>query len=374
MLPRCNKRQSEITTWIFPGTFPGKYVNPLEQEIVDNQEKEDYNISMAIEGSKQQVLEFLRRHRGEYISGEDLSRDLAISRTAVWKHIQSLRQEGYRIDAQTRRGYCLLATPDCFYPEEVTAGLETAWLGRTLYYYDEVGSTNQVAKELADDGAPEGTVIVAECQTGGRGRRGRSWISPARKGIWFSVILRPRVAPAQAPQLTLLAAVAVVAAVRERTGLPLGIKWPNDLLAGGRKVCGILTEIKAEIDAVEYIVLGIGLNANLEAGDFSPEVSPQATSLYLELGRPVERLPLFQRILSCLEKWYERWQDEGFAPVREAWKEASITLGQEVRVNSWREVFQGVALDIDDEGSLLVRDAGGRIRRFNSGEVSLRPV
>lgn len=329
---------------------------------------------MTIEGSKQQVLEFLRRHRGEYISGEELSRDLAISRTAVWKHIQSLRQDGYRIDAQTRRGYCLLSIPDCFYPEEVVAGLETAWLGRTLYYYDEVGSTNQVAKELADGGAPEGTVVVAECQTGGRGRRGRSWISPARKGIWFSVILRPRVAPAQAPQLTLLAAVAVAAAVRERTGLPLGIKWPNDLLAGGRKVCGILTEIKAEIDAVEYIVLGIGLNANLEAGDFSPEVRPQATSLYLELGRPVERVPLFQRILSWLEKWYERWQEEGFAPVREAWKEASITLGQEVRVNSWREVFQGVALDIDDEGSLLVRDAGGRVRRFNSGEVSLRPV
>ncbi|BCV20099.1 bifunctional ligase/repressor BirA [Moorella sp. Hama-1] len=350
------------------------YVNLPGKVIVDNHKKEDYNVNMAIEGSKQQVLDFLRRHPREYISGEELSRGLAISRTAVWKHIQSLRQEGYDIDAQTRRGYCLLATPDYFYPEEVAAGLETSWLGRTLYYYDEVGSTNQVAKELADGGAPEGTVVIADCQTGGRGRRGRNWLSPARKGIWFSVILRPRVAPVQAPQLTLLAAVAVTAAVRERTGLPLGIKWPNDLLAGGRKVCGILTEIKAEIDVVEYIVLGVGLNANLEAGDFSPEVRPLATSLYLETGRPVERLPLFRRILYGLEKWYERWQEEGFAPVRNAWKEASVTLGREVQVNSWREIFQGVATDIDDEGALLVRDAGGQLRRFNSGEVSLRPV
>ncbi|CEP68974.1 Biotin--acetyl-CoA-carboxylase ligase [Moorella glycerini] len=329
---------------------------------------------MAIEGSKQQVLEYLRHHRGEYISGEELSKKLAITRTAVWKHIQALRQEGYQIDAQTRRGYCLLSIPDCFYPEEVAAGLKTSWLGRNLYYYDEVGSTNQVAKELADGGAPEGTVVIAEAQTGGRGRRGRSWLSPPHKGIWFSVILRPRVTPALASQLTLLAAVAVAAAIRRHTGLPPGIKWPNDLLAGGRKVCGILTEIKAEIDAIEYVVLGTGLNVNMEAGDFSPEVRPLATSLFLELGRPVARLPLFQEILYQLEKWYERWQEEGFDPVRRAWKEASVTLGREVEVNSWREVFRGVAVDIDAEGALLVRGGGGEVRRFNSGEVSLRPA
>ncbi|WP_258360635.1 biotin--[acetyl-CoA-carboxylase] ligase [Moorella sulfitireducens (nom. illeg.)] len=327
---------------------------------------------MAKEGSKQQVLEYLRRRPGEYISGEELSKRLAITRTAVWKHVQALRREGYQIDAQTRRGYCLLSAPDCFYPEEVTAGLKATWLGRNLYYYDEVGSTNQVAKELADGGAPEGTVVIAEGQTGGRGRRGRSWVSPPRKGIWFSVILRPRVATAMASQLTLLAAVAVAAAVRRQTGLPPGIKWPNDLLAGGRKMCGILAEIKAEIDVLEYVVLGIGLNANLEVGDFSPEVRPHATSLYLELGRPVERLPLFQEMLYQLEKWYERWQEKGFEPIRRAWKEASVTLGREVEVNTWRDVFRGVAVDIDAEGALLVRGAGGEVRRYNSGEVSLR--
>jgi len=329
---------------------------------------------MRLESSKQQILKVLRRHRGEYVSGEVLSRDLDISRTAIWKHIQVLRQEGYQIEAQTRRGYCLLAIPDCFYPDEVAVGLATKWLGRNLYYFDEVGSTNQVAKELADTGAPEGTVVIAECQTSGRGRRGRTWLSTPRKGVWFSVILRPRVAPAQAAQLTLLAAVAVAAAVRELTGLPLGIKWPNDLLFGGRKVCGILTEIKAEIDAIEYVVLGIGLNVNQEATDFNPDIKPLATSICLELNRKVERLPLFQKILYQLEKWYEHWQEKGFKPVRRAWKEANVTLGRKVQVNSWREVFQGLAVDIDAEGALLVRGSGDEIRRFNSGEVSLVPL
>ena len=188
------------------------------------------------------------------------------------------------------------------------------------------------------------------------------------------MVLRPRVTPTHAAQVTLMAAVAAAAAVRQQTGLPPGIKWPNDLLIGGRKACGILTEIKAEMDAIEYIILGTGLNANLEAGDFDPEVRPLATSLLLELGRPVERLPLFQEMLYQLERWYELWQEKGFGPIRRAWKEASIILGREVEVNSWREVYRGTAVDIDAEGALLVRGEGGDVRRFNAGEVSLRPV
>ncbi len=329
---------------------------------------------MKLDSSRQQILEVLRCCRDEYISGEELGRKLGISRTAVWKHIQALRQEGYQIRAQTRRGYRLLAIPDCFYPDEVAAGLVTAWLGRNFYYFNEVGSTNQVAKELADAGKPEGTTVIAEFQTSGRGRRGRTWISPPYKGIGFSIILRPRVVPAQTPQLTLMAAVAVAAAIREFTGLPPGIKWPNDLLAGERKLCGILTEIKAEIDALEYVVLGIGLNVNLEADDFSPDFRQAATSIYLELGYKVERLPLFQRILYRLEKWYETWQERGFEPVRQAWKEANVTLGRQVRADSWQETFTGVAVDIDSQGALLVRGPGGEIRRFYAGEISLRPL
>lgn len=321
--------------------------------------------------SKQQVLEALRLYSGQYVSGEELSRRLAITRTAIWKHIQSLRQEGYVIEAQTRHGYRLVSTPDCFYPDEVAAGLKTSWLGRTLYYYEEVGSTNEMAKELADAGAPEGTLVIAESQTSGRGRRGRAWLSVPRKGIWFSVILRPRVAPVQASQLTLLAAVAVAAAVREETGLPPGIKWPNDLLVGKKKICGILTEIKAEIDVIEYIVMGIGLNVNQQASDFGEDLREIATSIFIELRRDIQRLPLLQKILYQLETWYECWQEKGFEPVRRAWKEASITLSRGVELNVYRDHFTGTAVDIDSEGALLVRGKGGEIRRFNSGEITL---
>lgn len=327
---------------------------------------------MTQEGSRHQVLAELRRHQGEYVSGEELSRKLGLSRTAIWKHIRALRQEGYQISASTRRGYALLTTPDCFYPEEVMAGLKTSWLGRSFYYYDEVGSTNQVAKELADAGAPEGTVVVAEYQLSGRGRLGRSWLSPAGKGIWVSLILRPRVAPVQLPQLSLMAAVAVKEAVEEITGLRPGIKWPNDLMIKGRKVAGILTEMRAEMDSTQYVVLGIGINVNLERTDFTPEVQSLATSLKLEAGREVARLPLFNALLCHLEDWYMRWQEEGFGPVRAAWKEASITLGRQVKVIASGKIYEGEAVDIDEEGALLVRDAAGCLRRFNYGEISLR--
>jgi len=331
-----------------------------------------YNGNMDRLGSRHRVLAELRRRQGEYISGEELSRKLGLSRTAVWKHIQALRREGYRVAASTRRGYALLDTPDCFYPEEVVNGLRTSWLGRPFYYYDEVGSTNQVAKDLADGGAPEGTVVVAETQKSGRGRLGRSWFSPGSKGIWVSVVLRPRVPPVQLPQLSLLAAVAAVEAVEETTGLRPGIKWPNDLLLRERKLAGILTEMRAEMDTTQYVVLGIGINVNLAQEDFTPDIRPLATSLEVELGRRVERLPLLQALLYRLEAWYERWQEEGFAPVAQAWREASITLGHQVRVVAAERVYAGRAVDIDGEGALLVEEEGGNLRRFHYGEISLR--
>lgn len=324
------------------------------------------------ENSKQQVLGELRKRKGEYVSGEELSRRLGLSRTAVWKHIKALQRDGYQISACTRRGYALLTVPDRLYPEEVYAGLKTAWMGRTFYYYEEVGSTNQVAKELAERGAPEGTAVVAEAQTSGRGRLGRGWLSPARKGIWLSLILRPRVAPWQLPQLSLLAAIGVVSAVKELTGLKVGIKWPNDILSRGKKLCGILTEMRAEVEITQYVILGIGLNVNLDMEDFPENLRPSATSLKLELGREVPRLPLLKSLLYHLEGWYETWEKEGFTPIRESWKEASITLGRLVRVEAGHKIFEGVAVDIDEEGRLLVQDADGNLQRFTYGEVSLK--
>jgi len=324
------------------------------------------------ERSKQQVLEELKKRKGEYVSGEELSRNLGLSRTAIWKHIRTLRRDGYRISASTRRGYALLYIPDRLYPEEVYAGLKTAWVGRTFYYYEQVGSTNQVAKELAEKGAPEGTAIVAEEQTGGRGRLGRGWLSPAGKGIWLSLILRPRVAPWQIPQLSLLAAVGVVSAIEESTGLKVGIKWPNDILSSGKKLCGILTEMRAEVEIIQYVILGIGLNVNLDIEDFPEDLRPLSTSLKIELGKEVPRLPLLKSLLYHLEKGYEVWEKEGFSSIRESWKKANVTLGRPVRIEAGRKVFEGVAVDIDEEGGLWVKGADGNLERFTYGEVSLR--
>lgn len=321
---------------------------------------------------KEAILEVLRRHPGEYLSGEELSRGLGVSRTAIWKHIQALREAGYQIDSQPRRGHCLLAVPDLLYPEEIRAGGRLGLFGREIHYLTEVGSTNETARSLAEEGAPEGTIVLAEIQTGGRGRLGRMWVSPFGKGIWMSLILRPPIAPPAAPHLTLAAAVAVARAVREVTGLPAGIKWPNDLLVNGRKVCGILTEMKAEVDAVHYIVVGIGINVNLRAEDLPPDVRELATSLMMELGAAVPRVRLAREVLSRLSELYSLYLQEGFPPVREAWKEMNITLGKRVKVSSTWDEYHGTAVDIDNEGALLVRGEDGQQRRFYAGDVTLR--
>lgn len=230
-------------------------------------------------------------------------------------------------------------------------------------------STNLAAKELARKGAPHGTLVIAEAQTGGRGRLDRSWVSPPNKGAWFSIILRPPVEYARLPQITLLAAVAIREAIREETHLPAGIKWPNDILIRGRKVCGILTEVKGEMDRVEYVVLGIGINLNLQEEDFPPQIRMLATSLRLELGEPIPRAEFVALLLSKLEGWYELWANEGFEPVRSTWKKASVTLGREVKILSAGRMFIGEAIDIDNEGGLWVKDATGEMKRFVSGEI-----
>ncbi|HHP50506.1 MAG TPA: biotin--[acetyl-CoA-carboxylase] ligase, partial [Moorella mulderi] len=322
--------------------------------------------------TRERILDCLKDRLDQFVSGEEMGRRLGISRTAVWKHIQALREAGYEIEAQSRSGYRLRRIPDRLYPEEVKKNLKTSWLGHVLIYLEETSSTNWIARELAEKGCSSGAVVVAESQTQGRGRRGRFWHSPSGKGLWFSVVLRPQVEPFQAPQLTLLTGVAVAQAVKRFTGLPVGLKWPNDLWVGGKKLGGILTEIKAEMDAVEYVVVGIGLNVNLENSDFPEELRGTATSLLLSLHKKIPRVALLQEILGSLEKIYELWQEEGFDPVRRAWKEASCILDREVEIRSGDGVYRGIALDIDGEGALLVRTGEGEIRRFLSGEVSLR--
>ncbi|MBQ1416338.1 MAG: biotin--[Selenomonas sp.] len=239
--------------------------------------------------------------------------------------------------------------------------------------HEEIDSTNNAAKRLAREGAAEGTVVVAESQTGGKGRLERQFFSPKGKGIWFSVVLRPKFLPQEAPKCTLLAAVAVARAMTE-FGLKPGIKWPNDLLYDNKKLVGILTEMSAEMDGINYIVIGTGINVNIAPEEFPEELRSVATSLSQMKGANLPRVKFLQAVLRALDDLYAKVQVEGFAPVLKEWRQYSITLGQEVKVIGVRdgEVYYGKAVDIDDEGALLVDTAAGR-QRVLAGDVSIRP-
>ena len=317
------------------------------------------------------VLELLRA-AGGYISGEKMAERLGVTRAAVWKKIAALRDAGYDISSTPRSGYVLRSAPDSLIETEIAQGLDTALVGRKIICYDTVDSTNLVLKNLAREGAEDGTVVVADSQGTGRGRMERAFFSPPGKGIWVSILLRPTFLPQDAPKCTLMAAVAVARAM-EAFGLRAAIKWPNDILHEGRKLVGILTEMSAEMDRVNYVVIGIGINVNIAPEDFPEELRATATSLMQMKGAPLPRVAFLQELLRALDDLYTSVQREGFAPVLAAWREYAVTLGQEVRViGPAGEEFEGVAADIDAEGALLVDTAEGR-RRVLAGDVSIRP-
>jgi len=320
--------------------------------------------------SVEQVLAFLAEAGDDVVSGEAISDKLGLTRAAVWKHVESLRGQGYRIDAVATRGYRLVAVPDRLGALELRPLLNTHDIGQVLHCFQSIGSTSDQAKALAEDGAGHGEVVVAEAQTGGRGRRGRSWVTAPGRNVAFSVVLRPSGLPtARAPELTLVASLAICDALR-RAGVDAGIKWPNDVLVGGRKIAGILTELAAEPDQVHWVVVGVGVNVNTRAEDFPPELRGLATSVLLERGQPAPRALFLAACLTLLEEWYDRHAEEGFEPIRAAWKERSVTLGREVMVQLDGRELVGRAEDLDATGALLVRSAAG-VERVTSGDVSL---
>lgn len=318
------------------------------------------------------ILELLRRQEG-FLSGEDIGRELSITRAAVWKGIKKLREEGYEIEAVTNRGYRLTNPETMYNKRELEQGLKTKTMGQTIYFYEETDTTNNRARELALEGAPEGTLVVAEKQTAGRGRRGKVWESPLGTGIWMSLVLRPQIMPAEASVLTLLCGLATAEAIEAETGLSAGIKWPNDILINGKKAVGILTEMDCEMSEVHFVIPGIGINVN--TASFPPEIAEIATSLYLECGKTVSRRRLVHKVLERLEEHYETFLRTGsFAAMLENYRKHCITLGKEVHVLG-REPFFAEALDITPEGELLVRRAdNGKEEVVFSGEVSIRGV
>ncbi|MFY9376991.1 MAG: biotin--[acetyl-CoA-carboxylase] ligase [Peptococcia bacterium] len=321
---------------------------------------------------KKEILGVLMKNPGKYISGAELSESLKVSRTAVWKQIKVLKELGYEIESKPNSGYRLISSPDILQQDELTLKLRTEWLGHNMQIFEELSSTNDFAKTIANEGAVEGPVIVAEEQTKGRGRMGRLWESPASKGLWFSIILRPLMPPQLAPQLIFVAAVGICRALRGQTGLDIRIKWPNDLLYEGQKLCGILAEMSAEIEQLNYIILGIGLNVNQENEDFSPEIVETATSLSLAARKKYRRADVLAEILFHLEEVYTEYQEQGFQKILKAWESLNCTAGRQVKVMTREETFEGFAESIDEDGSLLVRRKDGQLETVIVGDISLR--
>ncbi len=302
------------------------------------------------------ILIALKEAGKEPISGEELGERLGISRTMVWKYIKGLEEDGYVIGSSPGSGYNLVSVPDKLYPSEISIGLDTDIIGKELHYFETVDSTNDMAKKMGFK-AEEGTVVIAEMQESGRGRKGDRWVSP-KGGIWLSVILKPGILPAHAPRLTLMAGVAVAKTIRQ-FGVDASIKWPNDVVIGNKKVCGILTEMDAEVDHIGFVVIGIGINANVSVEELPEELRDSSTSLSSIKGESINRASFVQALLRSLETEYLRFKVEGFSKILEDWISLSDTIGSQVEVITPQKIIAGKATGITAEGALIVETAEG---------------
>ena len=319
---------------------------------------------------KAEILKMLRESQ-DYVSGQQICERFQVSRTAVWKVIKQLKEEGYEVEAVRNRGYRLSSLPDILSREEIVSQIDTVWAGQNVYYFTETDSTNIQAKRMGDQGAPHGTLAAAGQQTAGKGRRGRTWESPADQNIYMSLLLRQEIAPIKAPMLPLVMAYAAAMALRGCTCLDVQIKWPNDLVINGKKICGILTEMSTEIDYINYVVIGTGINVNQM--EFPEEIAEIATSLAIEMGHSVNRAKVVAAVLEAFEEDYEKFLEAGdLSGLKEAYEAVLANKDQPVRVLDPKEPFEGVALGITPTGELRVQKEDGTIAEVHSGEVSVR--
>ena len=294
---------------------------------------------------------------------------MKVSRTAVWKRIRHLRSLGYKIEASTRSGYRLIQSPDILAPAEIKPLLKTKWLGKTVHYFRALDSTNSKAYELANQGAEEGEVVIAESQKKGKGRLGRNWFSPPFSNLYLSVILRPKIPPPQAPLITLMAAVATAEAIEKTYGLQPLIKWPNDILLNGRKMAGLLNEIKSETDRIHFVILGIGVNLNIDEKMFPKEIRSVATSMKREMGQGVSRKIFLASLLQELEKWYTVFLRQGEGVILKSWRERAKIKGRQVKMTSFGETITGRAIDVDSDGALIIETKRGERKRVVAGDI-----
>lgn len=319
-----------------------------------------------------QILSALRSAGESGVSGAELSHKLRISRAAIWAHIEELRALGYDIEATPHLGYRLLSSPDALHADDLVARLgKMKVIGRDIRVFQETTSTNDIIEKLARDNVKEGAVVFAESQSKGRGRLGRKWISPSRKGLWFSVLLRPDLRPPETTQLTVAAATAIRRAIANVTGLKTKIKWPNDILLNGRKAAGILTELSAELDRVKHIILGIGVDVNLSGVEFPSEFRKLVTSLKIETGKTISRPELAVEILRELDREYARVCAGNFEAVADEWEQHCETLGRPVTIQVGERRIRGRAESLDDDGALLLRTEHGQLERITGGDVTV---
>ncbi|OAB44309.1 bifunctional biotin--[acetyl-CoA-carboxylase] synthetase/biotin operon repressor [Paenibacillus glacialis] len=322
--------------------------------------------------AEETLLNILLENPNGFVSGEEMSRRLSISRTAVWKQINKLRTLGYEFEAVPNKGYRILMKPDTLDKLTLTNALNTVVMGSNLEIIKSTVSTQEEARQRAELGAPEGSVIIAEEQTSGKGRLGRKWFSPYGKGIWMSLILRPQQSLEYTSQLTLLTGVAVCRAIRKTTGLQAGIKWPNDILLDHRKICGILLESTIEDKVVRYCIAGIGISVNVDLEEYPEELRDIATSLKIVSGSSVDRTVLIAAVLDEFETMYQLYNQEGFLPIASLWEALSVTINQEVVCHTPEGLKEGIAVGLDPSGALLVDMGMGDIVPVISGDVKLK--
>lgn len=316
---------------------------------------------------KNRVLEALYEKKGDYVPIDDIVSELEIPETSIEKHIESLINEGYTIESSHDNQFRLKEDLTLILPHKLKKGLTTNYIGKEIHYFRQVDSTNEVAKKLAQEGASEGTVVIAESQSRGRGRRGKTWVSPLG-GAWMSIVLRPDTLPINAPQLTFTAGVAAAKTIKDEYGLSVGIKWPNDILIGNKKVCGILTEISTGMNTIDYVVVGIGIDANIDINSIPPELRNSATSLKNELNEDISRMILVQKFLDNFERMYDKFNKGNFKDILNKWRRCSKTIGSKVEVKTGTKVIRGEAVGVNSEGALILELEDGSLKKIISGE------
>ncbi len=324
----------------------------------------------------EKIIDLMKRNKEIFLSGETMSKEIGITRSAVWKRVRDLRTRGYTIEASPSKGYRLLSAPDILSVQEIKRTLTGAGhknpliIGKEIHVFQAIDSTNIKGMELGESGSPEGTIVLTETQTNGKGRLGRKWISP-EGNIYLSIILRPKILPSEAPLITLMAAVASASALRNALNIGVNIKWPNDIILDGKKVGGILTEMNSETDRVNYIVIGIGVNVNMDLSILPPDVRITATTIKEKIGSDIRRAEILSLLIKELDRWYKIFLNEGPGPVLDEWRGLSQGIGKKVKVTSLDSVIEGLAEGIDDYGRLIVRLEGGRVEKVASGDVTV---